>query len=92
MIGITLAAKSFKGMYWRAPPYCLFPTNCVYHDAYCGEECEFGQIIGMPAFFKTPKEYVEKALAINNRSKNKKAHELNIPIITEDEFIEKFQE
>lgn len=25
-------------------------------------------------------------------SKNKKAHELNIPIITEDEFIEKFQE
>ena len=41
-------------------------TNCVYHDAYCGEEFEFGQIIGMPAFFKTPKEYVEKALAINN--------------------------
>ena len=23
-------------------------TNCVYHDAYCGEECEFGQILGMP--------------------------------------------
>ena len=28
-------------------------TNCVYHDAYCGEECEFGQILGMPASFKS---------------------------------------
>ena len=46
-------------------------TNCVYHDAYCGEECEFGQILGMPASFKTPKEYVEKALAINSLSDNK---------------------
>ena len=46
-------------------------TNCVYHDAYCGEECEFGQILGMPAFFKTPKEYVEKALAINNLPGNR---------------------
>lgn len=46
-------------------------TNCVYHDAYCGEECEFGQILGMPASFKTPKEYVEKALAINNLPGNR---------------------
>ena len=38
-------------------------TECVYHDAYCGDECEFGQILGMPATFKTPKEYVEKALS-----------------------------
>lgn len=30
--------------------------------------------------------------AASQSSKNKKAHELNIPIITEDEFIEKFQE
>ena len=30
--------------------------------------------------------------AASESSKNKKAHELNIPIITEDEFIEKFQE
>lgn len=29
--------------------------------------------------------------AASQSSKNKKAHELNIPIITEDEFIEKFQ-
>ena len=25
IIGITLAAFTFKGIYWRAPPYCLFP-------------------------------------------------------------------
>lgn len=30
--------------------------------------------------------------AASQSSKNKKAHELNIPIITEDEFIEKFQD
>ena len=40
-------------------------TQYVYHDAYCGEECEFGQIIGMPAKFSAPKELVEKALALN---------------------------
>ena len=45
-------------------------TDCVYHDAYCGDECEFGQILGMPATFKTPKEYVEKALAINELPDN----------------------
>ena len=32
MIGMTLAALTFSGMYWRAPPYCLFPTTRL---AYC---------------------------------------------------------
>ena len=32
MIGITPAAFTFKGMYWRAPPYCLLPTT---RFAYC---------------------------------------------------------
>lgn len=41
-------------------------TECAYHDAYCGEECEYGQILGMPAVFKTPKKYVDRALAIND--------------------------
>ena len=31
-------------------------TNCVYHDAYCGEECEFGQILGMPAGQQAPED------------------------------------
>ena len=32
MIGITLAAFTFKGIYWRAPPYCLLPIILF---AYC---------------------------------------------------------
>lgn len=40
-------------------------TECVYHDAYCGSECEFGQILGMPARFASPNDYVSKALALN---------------------------
>lgn len=41
-------------------------SSCVYHDAYCGENCEFGQILGMPARFDAPKEFVDKALSLNN--------------------------
>lgn len=41
-------------------------SSCVYHDAYCGENCEFGQILGMPARFDVPKEFVDKALSLNN--------------------------
>nr|MBP7472878.1 5'-methylthioadenosine/adenosylhomocysteine nucleosidase [Prevotella sp.] len=40
-------------------------TECTYHDAYCGSECEFGQVMGMPARYHSPKELIEKALAIN---------------------------
>ena len=34
-----------------------------YHDAYCGAECRFGQIMGMPAVFPSPKDLVDKAVA-----------------------------
>ncbi len=40
-------------------------SSCIYHDAYCGENCEFGQILGMPARFDAPKEFVDKALSLN---------------------------
>lgn len=40
-------------------------SSCVYHDAYCGENCEFGQILGMPARFDAPKEFIDKALSLN---------------------------
>ncbi len=40
--------------------------ECVYHDAYCGDEQLFGQIMGMPARFKTSQEYIDKALALND--------------------------
>lgn len=39
--------------------------ECVYHDAYCGQEAEFGQIIGMPTRYKTSDELVKKALSLN---------------------------
>lgn len=40
-------------------------TECAYHDAYCGEECAYGQIMGMPESFQVAQEYVEKALSLN---------------------------
>lgn len=40
-------------------------TECVYHDAYCGEECAYGQIMGMPETFKISQTYIEKALSLN---------------------------
>lgn len=46
-------------------------TECVYHDAYCGEECAFGQIMGMPETFKMAQEYVDKALSLNTLSDKK---------------------
>ena len=42
-------------------------TYC-YHDAYCGDDCEFGQIMGMPATFEAPKELIEKAKNLNTKS------------------------
>nr|WP_288330977.1 5'-methylthioadenosine/adenosylhomocysteine nucleosidase [uncultured Prevotella sp.] len=39
--------------------------ECVYHDACCGAECEYGQIMGMPARFKSPADLIDKALALN---------------------------
>lgn len=40
-------------------------TECTYHDAYCGDNCEYGQIMGMPARYKAPEELISKALALN---------------------------
>ena len=39
-------------------------SSCAYHDAYCGQELAYGQIIGMPPRFKAPASLVEKALAL----------------------------
>lgn len=41
-------------------------TECVYHDAYCGSNAEYGQIIGMPARYVSPTHLIEKALSLNN--------------------------
>lgn len=43
-------------------------TELAYHDVYCGEaigHTEFGQVQGMPARYTSPKDLVDKALALN---------------------------
>lgn len=40
-------------------------TETCYHDAYCGTEQEYGQIMGCPARFKTDSALLEKAKAIS---------------------------
>lgn len=42
-------------------------SECAYHDAYCGDNCEYGQIMGMPPRFKAPEELIKKALELNDR-------------------------
>ena len=49
-----------------SPLDVIVSTECAYHDAYCGSECEYGQIMGMPSRFRTPQEYVDKALECGN--------------------------
>lgn len=40
-------------------------TEYVYHDAYCGTQCTFGQILGHPARFQAAKELIEKAKSLS---------------------------
>lgn len=49
-----------------SPLDVVVSTECTYHDAYCGSDCEFGQIMGLPARYKSPQQYVDKALACGN--------------------------
>ncbi len=41
-------------------------TACTYHDAYCGEGVEPGQIMGLPARFKAPQTLVDKAMSLQS--------------------------
>lgn len=43
-------------------------TEYRYHDAYCGDDCRFGQIMGMPEAFHTPANLIDKALAACGQS------------------------
>lgn len=42
-------------------------SECTYHDAYCGDEMAFGQIMGQPAKYTTSKQLVDQALQLNNK-------------------------
>ncbi len=37
---------------------------CTYHDAYCGQEVAYGQIMGLPARYESPADLVAKALTL----------------------------
>lgn len=39
-------------------------SQCVYHDAYCGTNAEYGQILGMPARYESDSQFVAEALNI----------------------------
>ena len=41
-------------------------TSYAYHDAYCGRECAYGQIQGMPERFAAPAGVLEKAASITS--------------------------
>jgi adenosylhomocysteine nucleosidase len=47
------------------PTDVVVASACTYHDAYCGTEVEFGQIMGLPARYHAPQELVAKALAVS---------------------------
>lgn len=38
-------------------------SECVYHDVYCGDNAQFGQVLGLPARYEAPGELVKKALS-----------------------------
>ena len=40
-------------------------TATCYHDVYCGDECEPGQVLGMPARFECDKKFTDKATSLN---------------------------
>lgn len=39
-------------------------SECAYHDVYCGDNVEYGQVMGLPSRFPSPKDLVSKALSI----------------------------
>lgn len=43
-------------------------TEYAYHDAYCGTECQYGQVMGMPPKFHSPAQLVADALAIRSET------------------------
>lgn len=39
-------------------------TSYTYHDAYCGKECEYGQIMGLPPVYHAPSSLIEIAKSL----------------------------
>lgn len=47
-----------------SPLDVVVATECAYHDVYCGKEMEYGQVMGMPARFKAPKQLIGMAMQL----------------------------
>ena len=41
-------------------------TSYTYHDVYCGTEVEYGQFIGLPAYFEADEQLVQTALSLGS--------------------------
>lgn len=61
-------------------------SECVYHDVYCGNDVAYGQVMGMPTRFKTPKDLVETALSIKMAEGSKVVKGLTV---SGDWFVDK---
>ena len=58
----------------------------VYHDAYCGTACAFGQILDLPARFRAPDELVAKAMGM--RSSGEGGRLFNGLMVSGDWFVD----
>lgn len=58
-------------------------TQTCYHDAYCGTEVEYGQILGLPARFDSDTALIEKAMSVDCGAKINKGL-----IVTGDWFVD----
>lgn len=64
------------------PMDIVVSSQLAYHDVFCGEENQFGQVQGMPAKFDTPNHIVSMATQLNY---SKKIH--SGLIVTGDWFV-----
>lgn len=65
-------------------------TKYFYHDVYCGDEVNYGQLVGLPPYFSTNKELVKKAIESVEHSElfiqgNSKIY--SGPIVSGDWFV-----
>jgi len=60
-------------------------SQSCYHDVWCGMGCEYGQVQGMPTFFKGNPTLIEKAMKLNDTQTETRIH--SGLICTGDQFI-----
>ncbi|MBQ2126296.1 MAG: 5'-methylthioadenosine/adenosylhomocysteine nucleosidase [Bacteroidaceae bacterium] len=61
-------------------------TSIVYHDVWCGMDCEYGQVQGMPAVFAADEAMCRAAQSLNDDAGNRTRIHAGL-ICTGDQFI-----